>query len=88
MESAGKAAKHLHGKKMNPKNPLAKIYAFYRDGFRSMTVGRTLWIVILVKLFIIFVVLRLFFFHDFLGKFKDGPQREDYVRGQLIERSE
>lgn len=38
------------------------IYNFYRDGFQRMTLGRTLWCVILVKLVIIFVVLRVFFF--------------------------
>lgn len=38
------------------------IYNFYRNGFQRMTLGRTLWCVILVKLVIIFVVLRVFFF--------------------------
>ena len=38
------------------------IYAFYRDGFRAMTLGRTLWCIILLKLAVIFAVLRLFFF--------------------------
>lgn len=38
------------------------IYRFYRDGFRRMTLGRTLWYVILLKLVIIFAVLRVFFF--------------------------
>ena len=27
------------------------IWKFYLDGFRSMTIGRTLWILILIKLF-------------------------------------
>lgn len=43
---------------------LKSIYAFYRDGFREMRVGRTLWLIILVKLFIMFAVLKLFFFRD------------------------
>ncbi len=38
------------------------IYKFYADGFRRMTLGRMLWCVILLKLVVIFVVLRLFFF--------------------------
>ena len=42
-----------------------RVYRFYRDGFREMTLGRTLWALILVKLFIMFFVLRLFFFPDF-----------------------
>lgn len=43
---------------------LKSIWAFYRDGFREMRVGRTLWAIILVKLFIMFAVLKLFFFRD------------------------
>lgn len=43
---------------------LKNIYLFYRDGFREMRVGRTLWAIILVKLFIMFAILKLFFFRD------------------------
>ena len=43
---------------------LKSIYGFYRDGFREMRVGRTLWAIILIKLFIMFAVLKLFFFRD------------------------
>ena len=46
---------------------LSRIYRFYRDGFRQMTWGRTLWIIILVKLFIMFFVLRLIFFKPVLA---------------------
>lgn len=38
-----------------------RIFRFYYDGFREMTLGRTLWAIILIKLFILFVVLRLLF---------------------------
>ena len=31
-----------------------KLYAFYRDGFRSMVLGRTLWKLIALKLFLMF----------------------------------
>lgn len=43
-------------------NFLRKTWELYYDGFRSMTLGKVLWAVIAVKLFIIFFVLRLFFF--------------------------
>ena len=43
---------------------LKKVFRFYVDGFRSMTVGKTLWAIILVKLFIMFAVLKLFFFPE------------------------
>lgn len=45
---------------------LKKVVRFYVEGFRSMTVGKTLWAIILVKLFILFAILKLFFFPDFL----------------------
>ena len=43
-----------------------KIARFYWEGFRGMTLGRTLWWVVLVKLAVIFLVLRLFFFQPYL----------------------
>ena len=39
---------------------IRQVVGFYRDGFRAMTVGRTLWGIILVKLAILFLVLKLF----------------------------
>ena len=63
---------------------LSRIIRFYVDGFRRMTLGRTLWKVILIKLMIMFGVLKLFFFHDFLGtKFFTDEQRADYVISEL-----
>ena len=43
----------------------------YIDGFKSMTVGKKLWILIIIKLIIIFAILKLFFFPDFLGSTAD-----------------
>ena len=48
------------------KQTAVNIWRFYLEGFRSMTLGRTLWLIILVKLFIMFFILRLFFFPRFL----------------------
>lgn len=63
-----------------------RIYRFYRDGFRSMTVGRYLWALILVKLFILFFVLRLFFFPDVLRRdYPDDESRAKAVRTHLID---
>jgi hypothetical protein len=45
-----------------------KIVQFYIDGFKEMTLGRTLWVIILIKLFILFFVLKLFFFPNYLKK--------------------
>lgn len=61
---------------------LKKVTHFYIDGFRSMTVGRTLWAIILIKLFIMFAILRLFFFPDMLGG-KSSSERSEWVLEQL-----
>ena len=45
---------------------LHRIYDLYADGFRNMKIGRTLWTIIIIKLIIIFAVLKVFFFPDFL----------------------
>lgn len=54
----------------------------YRDGFRQMTWGRTLWVIILLKLFVIFVVLRLFFFRPALSGLTP-VEKSDAVGGRL-----
>jgi hypothetical protein len=47
--------------------------------------GRKLWLIILIKLFIMFAVLKIFFFPDFLGsKFNNDDDKSDYVIEQLI----
>ena len=55
---------------------LGRIVRFYIDGFREMTLGRTLWLIILVKLFIMFAVLKVFFFPDLLAGKSDAERRE------------
>ena len=63
-----------------------RIYRFYRDGFRQMTVGRVLWKIIFIKLFILFAVLKFFFFPDFLATtFSTDTQRAEYVIEQLTQ---
>ncbi|MCF0173580.1 MAG: DUF4492 domain-containing protein [Bacteroidales bacterium] len=49
------------------KDILGRIWRFYRDGFRNMTWGRPLWILVIAKLIILFLVLRLFFFKPALA---------------------
>jgi hypothetical protein len=49
-----------------------------------MTIGKTLWKVILIKLFIMFAVLKLFFFPNFLNtKFSTDEQKSGYVMEQI-----
>jgi hypothetical protein len=52
-----------------------------------MTIGKTLWLIILIKLFVMFAVLKLFFFPDYLGRFDDPSDRQEYVSGELIRRA-
>lgn len=68
-----------------PSNLFARIFRFYYDGFKGMSWwGKRVWLIIIIKLFIIFLVLRLFFFPDFLKKnFTDDSQRSEYVLEQI-----
>ena len=65
---------------------LYRIYRFYADGFRQMTVGRVLWTVILIKLFVIFVVLKLLFFPDVLAQKAKGGDKAEVVASELTNR--
>lgn len=69
-------------------NVMLRVYRFYRDGFRGMTVGRWLWLMILVKLFILFFIFRLFFFPNILNRDYDtDEQRAEAVRTALVEKA-
>ena len=62
----------------------SRIYRFYADGFRQMTIGRKLWALILIKLAIIFLVFKLFFFPDILAeRYDTDTERADAVRRAL-----
>lgn len=64
------------------------VWRFYADGFKSMTVGKTLWAIILIKLFIFFAVIKLLFFPDVLKRdCNTDEERADKVRHELIDRS-
>lgn len=60
------------------------IYSFYRDGFQSMTVGKTLWKIIAIKVFVMFAVLKLFFFPNYLNnEFETDKERANHVLEQI-----
>ena len=62
-----------------------KIWRFYMEGFRSMTLGKTLWAIILIKLSIMFFILRLFFFPNILQqKYDTDEERANQVIENLI----
>lgn len=70
----------------NGSSMVTRVFRFYFDGFRNLSGwGRKVWIIILIKLFIMFAILRLFFFPDFLKKnFDNDKQRSEYVMDQLV----
>ena len=67
-------------------NVFSRIWRFYYEGFRSMTIGKTLWIIVLIKLCVMFAILRLFFFRPVLKG--SDEQKAETVRSTLIELSE
>jgi len=68
------------------KKSVERLVFFYVEGFRRMRLGRTLWAIILIKLLIIFGVLKLFFFPDYLhDNFTNDVDRADHVSAQLTQ---
>jgi hypothetical protein len=65
---------------------MSRLLRFYYDGFRNMSWwGKRVWIIILIKLFVIFIILKIFFFQDFLQKKCDNDeQKSEYVLDQLL----
>ncbi|MCH5240870.1 MAG: DUF4492 domain-containing protein [Muribaculaceae bacterium] len=64
-----------------------RVWDLYYEGFKGMTVGKTLWIIILVKLFFFFVVMKLLFFPNLLQRdYTTDEERADHVRQELANR--
>ena len=68
-----------------PFSILSSVLSFYRDGFRNMTWGRPLVWLILLKLFILFAILRVFFFRPAMAGMTD-EQKSEKVSERLIEK--
>ena len=64
------------------KSTILNIWYFYRDGFKNMTWGRPFWILIFLKVIILFAVLRAFFFQPVLAG-KTEEQKIEHVGYQL-----
>ena len=64
-----------------------RVIDLYVDGFKNMTVGKKLWLLIIIKLIVIFLVLKIFFFPDILKRDYDSDdERANAVRKTLISR--
>lgn len=66
-------------------NIIKNIAKFYIDGFKNLEkLGIRLWVIILIKLFIMFIILKIFFFQDFLDKkFDNEKDKSEYILKQI-----
>ncbi|ECZ1693302.1 DUF4492 domain-containing protein, partial [Campylobacter jejuni] len=56
------------------------IFNFYKEGFKNLTLGKTLWKIIFIKLFVMFVILKLFVFDvNFNSIFKSDKEKSTFV---------
>ena len=62
------------------KKVLCSIYRLYADGFRQMTWGKQLWWLIILKLILLFVVLRVFFFKPAMAGLDEEEKIEVVVK--------
>lgn len=69
------------------KTKAGKIVDLYVDGFKNMTVGKKLWVIIFIKVIILFLVFKLFFFPDILKEnYDNDDDRARAVAEQLTTR--
>jgi len=61
-------------------NLLKNVLNFYIEGFKNMRVGKKLWAIIGIKLFVFFFILKLFFFPNILKiKFDNDKDRANFI---------
>ena len=72
---------------MNKDDFFYKAFDLYYDGFKNMRLGKTLWAIILIKLFIMFAILKVFFFPNFLKQHAQGDEA-GYVATDLVDRAQ
>ncbi|EAH9858355.1 DUF4492 domain-containing protein, partial [Campylobacter jejuni] len=55
-----------------------------KEGFKNLTLGKTLWKIIFIKLFVMFVILKLFVFDvNFNSIFKSDKEKSTFVLKNL-----
>ena len=60
-----------------------RVYDLYRDGFRHMRLGKTLWVIVLVKLFGMLGVLKSFVVRNFLEQHAEEGEQAEFVASQV-----
>ncbi len=62
---------------------IKNIALFYKDGFANMRLGRTLWAVILIKLFVLFALLKAFIYDKSIRDLKSYEEKSQFVLKNL-----
>ena len=71
------------------KQIIKKIFNFYKNGFKDMKVGKKLWIIIAIKMFLFFVVIKFLFFPNIMKEnFSNDKQRAEYILNNLTKGEE
>ncbi len=65
-----------------------RAFHLYYDGFRNMRLGRTLWAIIAIKLFIMFAILKVFFFPNFLSQHAESGEEPNFVATEILQRAD
>ena len=66
-------------------NFIKRIIRFYVDGFKNMTIGKTLWAIIIIKLLVIFLVLKLFFFPNYIKEHAREGQEAEFIMKEILD---
>ena len=66
------------------KNPFTSLWSLWRDGLRNTTLGRPLVLLVILKLVILFAILRVFFFKPAMAGMTQ-EQKSEKVGERLIE---
>lgn len=72
--------------RMDTNSTKFNFFTMFRDGFKRMTLGKTLWILVIIKLLIMFLILKPFFPNFLNSNFDDNKSKGDYVGEQLYGR--
>lgn len=67
--------------------PFVSVFNFYYEGFKGMKLGKVLWIIILIKLFVMFVILKMLFFPNYLNsRYDNNVDKGNHVLEELTNR--
>lgn len=64
------------------KKTFISIYRFYVEGFKNMTWGKQLWLLIIIKLIVLFAFMRIVFFKPVLAD-KTEKEKIEHVFTEL-----